>query len=60
MSQLGIFRLRFASSFRFSFLSPIGEDFVAELSDLFDGASFCFVSGASFGDGLIDHISDAQ
>lgn len=60
MGQLGIFRLRFASSLRFRFLSPIGEHLAAQLSDLFDGASFCLVRGASFSNGLIDHISNAQ
>lgn len=60
IDQFGIFRLGAFTRFGFSFFGPIAQNFLTELSNLFHGSCFGFVSTASFSDGLIDQISDHQ
>ena len=60
IDQFGIFCPCAFARFGFSFLGPIAQNFLAELSNLFHSSRFGFVSTASFSDGLIDQISDQQ
>lgn len=54
IDQFGIFGLGVLARFGFGFLGPIAQNFLTELSNLFDGSCFGFVSRASLSDGLID------
>src|SRR5436190_1109803 len=60
VDQLRILRLGLVARFWFCFLGPIHQQFLTELSNLLDRSCFCFVSCASFSDGLINEISDHQ
>ena len=60
MNELGIFGLRLFAKARLGFFGPITEDFLTQLANLLDGASFCFVRRATFAHRLIDQIRNHE
>jgi len=60
VDELRVFLLGLEPGILLGFLGPIGEQFISQLADLFNGAGFGFMRGAAFGHRLIDEVGDAQ